>query len=93
LQATIPENWELYPPYPNPFNSLLTVKVDVPDSGYLRIAVIDLLGREVGLLHSAITDPGHHTFSWDPSGLASGVYMIRGESENWHVIRKAVLLK
>jgi hypothetical protein len=43
----------------------------------VRLAVYDLLGREVAVLVNEKKDPGIYDVRFDGSGLASGVYIYR----------------
>jgi hypothetical protein len=46
----------------------------------VRIAVYDLLGREVALLVDDVVPPGDHTLTWRPGRLPNGTYVVRGEA-------------
>ena len=46
-----------------------------------RLAVYDVLGREVGVLTEGAMAPGGHEAQF-PGGLASGVYVLRLAVEN-----------
>ena len=78
----IPTVFDLYQNYPNPFNPVTTIRYDVPKAGPVRIAVYDMLGRQVALLVDAVKEPGAHAVRWagvDARGrpVASGVYWVR----------------
>ena len=50
--------------------------------GYSDKRVLDLLGQQVGLLHSGELGPGVHELRWDGrtssgAAAASGVYLVR----------------
>jgi len=63
--------------YPNPFNPTTTVKVNLRDTGSARVAVYDLLGREVATLHEGALTAGSHRFTFDGHALATGTYVVR----------------
>ena len=46
-------------------------------SAWVRLAVFDLLGREVGLLVDERKEPGNHQAVFSGTGLSSGVYFYR----------------
>ena len=50
----------------------------VPEAGELRLAVYDLLGREVEVLMDGHRDPGRFSVTWDARNRASGMYICRG---------------
>ncbi len=46
-------------------------------SGWVRLSVYDVLGREVAVLVNEPQVPGRHSVTWNPVGMASGVYVCR----------------
>ena len=62
---------------PNPFNPTTVVQFSLPEASQTRIAVYDMLGREVALLTDARLDAGLHEVRFDASALPSGVYLVR----------------
>ncbi len=67
----------LFQNYPNPFNPSTTIGYQLPVSGHVRLAVFDLLGREVAVLVNERKEAGTHTVTFEAAGLASGVYFYR----------------
>lgn len=65
------------PNYPNPFNPLTKIDFQLPTDGQVKIMVYDIMGREVATLVDQKLSKGTHTFSWDASGVASGMYFCR----------------
>lgn len=63
--------------YPNPFNPGTTVQVTLRDAGPVRVAVYDLLGREVATLQDGTLAAGSHRFAFDGRSLATGTYLVR----------------
>jgi 5-hydroxyisourate hydrolase-like protein (transthyretin family) len=49
----------------------------MPVAGRARLAVVDILGREVVLLVDGESDAGTHAVLWQAAHLASGVYLCR----------------
>ncbi len=93
-----PSGYELYPVYPNPFNSIVNILFSLGVSGDVRIGVYDVLGREVRVLVEGRVGEGVHRVFWDGRDddgfeLASGVYLVRIEAENFRKVRKVVLAR
>jgi hypothetical protein len=74
--------------YPNPFNPATTIRYSVPGpSGFqpggdpgiaeVRLAVYDLLGREVAVLVQERQPSGFYEVRFNAGGLASGIYTCR----------------
>jgi predicted phosphodiesterase len=67
--------------YPNPFNPSTIIEYTVgggrePGAGTrVKLAIYDLLGREVTILVNERKVPGSYRVSFDGSGLASGFYV------------------
>lgn len=75
-----PESYVLHQAYPNPFNPQAVVPFDVPELAMVRLAVYDMLGREIAVLVDGQVAAGRHEVVLDGSNMASGVYLIRMES-------------
>ena len=50
---------------------------DQPQEGMVRIAIVDMIGREVRFVTEGRFTAGRHTIPIDMSGLPSGVYFVR----------------
>jgi hypothetical protein len=79
--------------FPNPFNPATQITWHIPASGWVRLAVFDLLGREVRTLVNDMRSPGTYRISFDGTGLASGTYICRLSCGPMHESRKLLLLK
>jgi hypothetical protein len=65
--------------YPNPFNPSTTIEFRVGGAGpsHVRLAVSDMLGREVAVLVDEKKAPGNYRVTFDAADLSSGVYLYR----------------
>lgn len=88
-----PDKILLLEPYPNPFNDALIVSYFVPYAGYLRLSVVDILGREVGILKEGNSEIGYNRLIWFPSNLSSGNYFIVLKLKGETVVKKVMYLK
>ena len=59
----------------------------------VRLAVYDLLGREVALLVNEMKPAGMYGVRFDASGLASGMYLYRLTAGSFEETRKMIVLK
>jgi aminopeptidase N len=73
----VPDRVALHANYPNPFNPSTTIRFDLPAEVPVRLAVYDMLGREVALLADEQLSAGSHEVRFDAANLASGVYTCR----------------
>jgi hypothetical protein len=70
----LPGRFALLQNFPNPFNPFTVIEYHIPTGSVVRLAVYDLLGREVGILAEGFREPGRHRATWDARGKASGVF-------------------
>lgn len=66
--------------YPNPARSSARVTLSVPEASDATVAVYDVLGREVAVLHDGPLAAGEHRLRFESSGLPAGVYLVRAEA-------------
>ncbi|MBS1261432.1 MAG: hypothetical protein MAG453_00753 [Calditrichaeota bacterium] len=62
---------------PNPFNAVTTIGIALPVAGEVEVVVYNVNGREVAELADGSFPAGRHAFTFDATGLASGIYLVR----------------
>jgi hypothetical protein len=82
VDKELPKEFILNQNYPNPFNPTTNIEFGVPQNSNVKIAIFDMLGREVATLVNADYTPGYYTLPFDASRLASGTYMYRMTSQS-----------
>jgi hypothetical protein len=87
LQFSLDQN------YPNPFNPTTMLGYQLPVASDVRLAVYDLLGREVALLVNEKKLAGRHEAGFDAAGLSSGVYFYRLIAGPYTESRRMILMK
>jgi hypothetical protein len=97
-QAVLPTSLRLAEPWPNPFNPVTQIAFDLPESGPVRLEVVDLLGRITRRLLAGPLEAGRHRLSWDGRDeigrpVASGVYFLRLLSRDEQRVAKLILLR
>ena len=63
--------------FPNPFNRITTFRYSLPKTMYVRLAVYDLLGREISVLTQGSQEAGIYTEEFNGSNLPAGTYFAR----------------
>ena len=77
--------------YPNPFASSTSIPYRLGSRSVIRLAVYDVLGREVAVLASGAQSAGQHVADWKSEDLASGFYLCRLTVDGRHATR--ILIK
>ena len=81
-QSALSHSFVLGPNYPNPFNPSTLIPYELASSGYVRLAVFNLLGQRVATLVDGVQPAGAHRARWDGTdaagqAAAAGVYVYR----------------
>ncbi len=79
--------------YPNPFNSISNLQLNLPQEMRGRLVVYDGLGRIVNTLLDGNLSAGSHDVKFYAQGLSSGTYFVRWESPEFNTMQKAVLIR
>jgi hypothetical protein len=91
--VAVPVAYVLYGNYPNPFNPQTTIPYGVPEASAVRLAVYDLLGREVAVLVEGRVAAGRYEVVWAAGDRPTGMYLVRLEAEGHVVTRRVTLMK
>lgn len=93
ISQQIPGKFHLLQNYPNPFNPETNIAFDIPVSGFVKLSVFDITGKEVAALVKDQLLPGSYEYSWNASNYPSGVYFYKLEMNNFSDTRRMVLVK
>jgi len=72
-----PQEFGLICVYPNPFNAMTTISVALPLAVELNVSVFNVMGQTVATLADGRLNARTHSFTFDASDLASGLYFVR----------------
>ena len=93
-----PTGFRLEQNYPNPFNPSTTIRFDLPQAEHVRLAVQDLLGREIAVLVDEKRMQGTNEARWD--GLdargwtaSSDVYLYKLDAAQYRRTGKCLLMR
>ena len=92
-QDIVPQQLYLKQNYPNPFNPSTQIEYGLTQAGPVKLTVYNLLGQVIDVLIDSRQDAGIHRVSWQPSQLASGIYLYRLETEKTQITKKLVLVR
>ncbi|MBM3319979.1 MAG: hypothetical protein FJY73_04815 [Candidatus Eisenbacteria bacterium] len=89
----------LAPNAPNPLNPFTTIRFGLKEPGAVLLALHDPAGRRVRILcNGERRDAGEHSVTWDGRdatgrAVASGVYLVRMETQGFSAARKILILR
>ena len=89
----LPNAFELYPPYPNPFNPTTQISFLVNHTTVVSLNIYDINGRLVQNIYHAKTAPGFYQSIWEANNASSGIYFLSLESEQKIITHKLMLMK
>ncbi|NOS86301.1 MAG: T9SS type A sorting domain-containing protein, partial [Ignavibacteria bacterium] len=93
IGSEIPVEYKLYNNYPNPFNPVTSLRFDLPSDNFVKLAVYDILGREIKILVNSELKSGFHTVDFEASDLPSGIYFYTISTTGFTDTKKMILLK
>lgn len=88
-----PVDFKLMQNYPNPFNPETKIIYMIREYGSVRLAVYDMLGKEIAVLINQKQIPGTYVVKFVPANLASGIYFYKLTSSSLSDSRKMVYLR
>jgi hypothetical protein len=89
----LPSVYSLEQNYPNPFNPTTIINFSIPESGNVKLAIYDALGREVDILIDKEMTAGNYNADWNASNFAAGIYFYSITVNDFTSTKKMVLLK
>jgi endo-1,4-beta-xylanase len=89
----VPEVFWLSQNFPNPFNPSTTIRYDVPKYVHVKIAVYDVLGREIAVLVDEDQPAGHYSIAANATNLPSGAYFYRMNAGDFGAVRKLLVIR
>jgi hypothetical protein len=89
----VPEKFYLGQNYPNPFNPYTTIQYGLANESFVKLAVYDLLGRELEILESQSKSAGYYSTVFNSAGITSGIYFYTLQTNRHVLSRKMIILK
>jgi len=93
ISNTTPGKYSLSQNYPNPFNPESSIEFAIAKTGFVKLSVFDITGREVESLVNEEMNAGTFKVKWNASKYSSGVYFYRIESGSFTDTKKMMLVK
>lgn len=80
--------------YPDPFNPLTTIRLELPEAGNINVSVFNVIGENIVTLFKGHFNEGIYQSTFDGKNLTSGVYILALTTDkNISVVKKVMLVK
>ena len=90
----VPEHFKFHAPYPNPFNPIITINIQIEMLYTLSLRIYDMNGRVVeSLLDNDALASGNYKFQWNAQAHSSGIYFVKLNVAGKIITQKVVLIK
>jgi len=93
VDPIMPKSFIVGNAFPNPFNPVCLLPVELKHEEYVNISLFDILGNEKQIIHKGYLATGKYDIEINGSDLATGVYLLRILNTNEILTQKVVLLK
>jgi hypothetical protein len=85
--------FELQPPFPNPFNAVITLSFTLSREQRVRADLYNTLGEKVAAITDRVMPVGTHSMALDLSKHPAGVYFLRAQAGQTMRVHKLLLIK
>ncbi len=93
----MPQRFVLHQNYPNPFNPSTKINFAVREKTHVKLAVLDVLGKEIEVLVDEVKNPGHYEVTFSATShsrnLPSGVYFYKLVTDDFVDVKKMILIR
>ncbi len=93
ISNSVPVGYSIKQNYPNPFNPTTNIRLKIAKAGFVKLTVYDVSGKQAALLVNENLSAGEYNVDFNASGLTSGVYFYRLETEGFTDVKKMMLVK
>jgi gluconolactonase len=89
----VPNTFELYKNYPNPFNAATLISFYLPRAAQVELTIFNVLGQEIDAIAGGYLAAGRHAITWQADPQPSGLYYYSLLAEGERQTRPMVLVK
>ena len=92
--GTITAVFQLYEPFPNPFNPVTTIQFDILEPQQRNsLEVFNISGQVIKSILNDKLSSNHYSYTWNAVNQPSGIYFIHLTCGNQSQTRKVILIK
>ena len=93
VSSEVPDKYTLSQNYPNPFNPETKIRFQIAKSSVVNLTVYDQLGKEIKTLVNESLQPGTYETDFNATGIVSGVYYYKLQTDDFSEVKKMMLIK
>ena len=96
--SIIPEKSLMLKAYPNPFNPMINLELDIKVKEYLKLDIYDIRGRHINMLFNGYAPRGISNIIWDAKSkygetVPGGIYFCVIKTKNSSIKQKIIYVK
>ncbi len=88
-----PEEFNLQPAYPNPFNNMTIIPFNLTQPGLVKLEVFNFRGQLISTLANRQFDAGLNRIKWNANEIGTGVYLVKMSAKSQSEWQKVVLVR
>ena len=89
----IPDDFVLSNAYPNPFNPITTLNIQLSNESFVVAKVFNVNGQLVDIIYNGVKNAGSYNLIWDAVNFSSGIYFFETSVDSKTLIQKVSLIK
>ena len=89
----VQKEFNLQQNYPNPFNPSTKISYSIPEDGFVKLNVYNLLGEEIALLVNEQKVAGSYELEFNAENLSSGIYIYSLSTSSYKSSRKMIVIR
>ena len=93
VKPPLPNEFFLLAPYPNPFNSSITISYGLPVAALVSLQLYDIAGQKIKTMVNGCKQTGAYSATLKAANMPSGLYMVRLEASDQMIIQKIMLIR
>ena len=88
----VPGRFALHQNYPNPFNNQTRIQYSLPCPQHVHLSIYNIDGQEIITLIDEVQELGTHSYHFNSSDFASGIYYYKLKTEQFQDVKKCIVI-
>ncbi|MBM4176054.1 MAG: T9SS type A sorting domain-containing protein [Ignavibacteria bacterium] len=98
-EGGVPTTFSVSQNFPNPFNPSTTIRYSIPAESFVKIKIVNSIGKIVDEKVNRIQSAGNYKLKWNGDNLPAGIYFYSiearstGGKQSFQSVKKMILIK